>query len=84
LLHTAALGKIDKAAVEYNGGSSVCVVAASKGYPDFYEKGFEITGLDELRADILVYHAGQKKLMEKFLLMVEEFLELLLYYPILI
>ncbi len=61
LLYTAALGKIDKAAVEYNGGSSVCVVAASAGYPDSFEKGFEITGLDELRPDIIIYHAGTKE-----------------------
>jgi phosphoribosylamine--glycine ligase len=61
LLYTAALGKIDKAAVEYNGGSSVCVVAASAGYPDSFEKGFEINGLDELRADIIIYHAGTKE-----------------------
>ncbi|HEY6436081.1 MAG TPA: phosphoribosylamine--glycine ligase, partial [Ignavibacteriaceae bacterium] len=31
LLFTAAQGKVDKASVDYNGGSSVCVVAASKG-----------------------------------------------------
>lgn len=61
LLYTASLGKIDKAAVEYNGGSSVCVIAASKGYPDTFEKGFEINGLDELPADIIVYHAGTKE-----------------------
>jgi phosphoribosylamine--glycine ligase len=61
LLYSAALGKIDKDAVEYNGGSSVCVVAASKGYPDSYKKGFEITGLNELPADIIVYHAGTKE-----------------------
>jgi len=61
LLYTAAIGKIDKAAVEYNGGSSVCVVAASAGYPDSFEKGFEITGLDELRPDIIIYHAGTKE-----------------------
>lgn len=67
LLYTAAIGKIDKAAVEYNGGSSVCVVAASKGYPDAFERGFEITGLDELRADIIVYHAGTKELNGKIL-----------------
>ena len=65
LLHTAALGKIDKAAVEYNGGSSVCVVAASGGYPDSYKKGFEITGLDEHPADIIVYQAGTKEVNGK-------------------
>jgi len=67
LLYSAALGKIDKSAVEYNGGSSVCVVAASKGYPDSYNKGFEITGLDEFRADVIVYHAGTKEVSGKSL-----------------
>ena len=65
LLYTAALGKVDKASVDYNGGSSVCVVAASKGYPDSYEKGFEITGLNEQRADVIVYHAGTKEINGK-------------------
>ena len=61
LLYSAALGQIDRAAGEYNGGSSVCVVAASGGYPDSYEKGFEITGLDEQSANIIIYHAGTKE-----------------------
>lgn len=67
LLYTASLGKIDKAAVEYSGGSSVCVVAASEGYPDSFEKGFEISGLDELRADIIIYHAGTKEVNGKII-----------------
>jgi len=61
LLYSAALGRIDRAAGEYNGGSAVCVVAASGGYPDSYEKGFEITGLDEQSAHIIIYHAGTKE-----------------------
>jgi phosphoribosylamine--glycine ligase len=61
LLYTAANGQVDKASVDYNGGSSVCVVAASKGYPDSFKKGFEIKGLDELPADIVVYHSGTKE-----------------------
>jgi phosphoribosylamine--glycine ligase len=65
LLYSAAMGKIDKNLVQYNGGSSVCVVAASEGYPDSYQKGFEITGLDEIDADIIVYHAGTKKENDK-------------------
>jgi phosphoribosylamine--glycine ligase len=61
LLYTAACGQVDKASIEYNGGSSVCVVAASKGYPDSFQKGYEIKGLNELPADIIVYHAGTKE-----------------------
>src|SRR5690606_22062013 len=48
LLNSCAQGKINKQAVEYSGGASVCVVAALKGYPDSYESGFELTGLTEI------------------------------------
>ncbi|MDR0571197.1 MAG: phosphoribosylamine--glycine ligase [Clostridiales Family XIII bacterium] len=37
---------------------AVCVVMASGGYPGIYEKGREITGLDEVEGDALVFHAG--------------------------
>lgn len=65
LLYTTAIGKIDKSAVKYNGGSSVCVVAASKGYPEKYKKGFEITGLDLKQENVIIYHAGTKKVNDK-------------------
>lgn len=58
LLYTAAKGKVDKTTVKYSGGCSVCVVAASGGYPDKFEKGFEINGLDEKNEDVIIYHAG--------------------------
>lgn len=61
LLYSAALGKVIMGSVEYNGGSSVCVVAASGGYPDSYKKGFEIKGLDEMPADVLIYHASTRE-----------------------
>jgi phosphoribosylamine--glycine ligase len=40
----------------------VCVVVSSKGYPGDYEKGKEITGLDEFKnkKDVFVFHAGTK------------------------
>jgi len=65
LLYSASTGNLDKNAVKYNGGASVCVVAASKGYPDKYEKGFEITGLNEVDENVIVYHAGTKKVDNK-------------------
>ncbi|MGK9368953.1 phosphoribosylamine--glycine ligase [Melioribacter sp. Ez-97] len=61
LLYSAASGTIEKTAVSYNGGSSVCVVAASKGYPGAYEKGKEIKGLEIEDPQIIVYHAGTKE-----------------------
>lgn len=65
LLYSAANENLDTNAVKYSGGSSVCIVAASKGYPDNYEKGFEITGLEQKADDIIVYHAGTKKVNNK-------------------
>ena len=48
--------------IEWYDNAAVCVVEASGGYPVSYKKGFEITGLDELKAekDITVFHAGTK------------------------
>ena len=67
LLYTAASGNIDINSVEYSGGTSVCVVAASKGYPDTYKKGLEISGLENDDEEIVVFHAGTKKDGEKIL-----------------
>ena len=41
--------------------SAVCVVLASKGYPESYPKNEEILGLDSGSADTYVFHAGTKK-----------------------
>lgn len=67
LLYSAACGKINKEAMRYNGGTSVCVVVASKGYPDKFEKGFEIHGLEQIPQKIKVYHAGTKDVNGKIL-----------------
>ncbi len=62
LLFSTATGNIDKESVHYSGGASVCVVTASQGYPDSYEKGFEIRGLDEINSkEIIAFHAGTKE-----------------------
>lgn len=58
LLFSAANGKIEKNSIKYSGGCSVCIVAASGGYPDKYEKGLLINGLDLTNENIIIYHAG--------------------------
>lgn len=43
-------------------GRAVCLVLASKGYPDEFEKGFEISGLDRIENvnELILFHAGTK------------------------
>jgi len=49
--------------VRWKEGVSVCVVIASRGYPEKPEKGKVIRGLGKLagRDDVMVFHAGTKK-----------------------
>ncbi len=67
LLHSAAIGKLEHNAVRYSGGCAVCVVLASDGYPEKYEKGFEIKGLETENPEIIIYHAGTIKKSDKIL-----------------
>lgn len=65
LIYSAAKGNLKKNTVVYNVGCAVCVVAASKGYPDKFEKGFEIFGLEDVDPEVIIYHAGTKKIDDK-------------------
>ena len=53
-----SLDKIES--LEWDPRPSVCVVMASEGYPDSYQKGHVIRGLDEAAKveDVKVFHAG--------------------------
>ena len=50
-------GTLDKLDIEYREDACVCVVAASGGYPEKYEKGKPIT-FDGVPDDTIVFHAG--------------------------
>jgi phosphoribosylamine--glycine ligase len=56
-------GTLDEVFLKWDPRPAVCVVMASGGYPDEYEKGKVITGLDEAGqlADVVVFHAGTKE-----------------------
>ena len=60
------LSQID---IEWTNDASACVVMASGGYPLAYQKGIEISGLDENGqvSGAVVYHAGTKFEDGKFL-----------------
>ncbi|HIT61028.1 MAG TPA: phosphoribosylamine--glycine ligase [Candidatus Fimousia stercorigallinarum] len=55
-------GRLDEIDLEFEDNAAVCVVLASDGYPEKYEKGFEITGIDAVNAKegYHVFHAGSK------------------------
>lgn len=63
LLEASLDGTLSSAQPAWDERTAVCVVLASGGYPGSYEKGREITGVDEAnsQADVVVFHAGTKK-----------------------
>jgi phosphoribosylamine--glycine ligase len=62
-LTASAQGSLSKMALEWDPRPSVCVVMASGGYPEAYQKGKVITGLDRAGEmdDVVVFHAGTKQ-----------------------
>ena len=54
-------GSLDKVKLSFKDKKALTVVLASGGYPGGYEKGKEITGIDQVDEDILVFHAGTKE-----------------------
>ena len=56
-------GTLDQVELEFADNAAVCVVLASDGYPEKYEKGFPISGLEKFagKTDYFVFHAGSKR-----------------------
>lgn len=46
--------------ISYSKEQAICVMLTSGGYPEAYEKGKVITGLENLDSDIVVFHSGTK------------------------
>lgn len=53
-------GTLKESDLVWSDKKSVTVILASGGYPENYEKEKEISGLDEVDKDIIVFHAGTK------------------------
>ena len=69
IMLACATGTLDSVSFGWHEKAAVCVVMASGGYPESYEKGKEITGLAaaEEDKDVVVFHAGTKADGEKIL-----------------
>lgn len=55
-------GRLDEIELEFENNAAVCVVLASDGYPEHYEKGYEIKGLENFKSKdgYYVFHAGSR------------------------
>ena len=52
--------KLNQVKLKWKGKQSICVVLASGGYPESYEKGYEIS-FGDIDEDCIVFHAGTVK-----------------------
>lgn len=57
LFQAVAQGTLGECSVEFDPRHAVCVMLVSGGYPGAYDKGFPISGLDEVEGSV-VFHAG--------------------------
>ena len=63
LLEAAIDGKIEQCTIQWDTRPAVTVVLASGGYPDKYETGKSISGLEQAAKleDVQIFHAGTKR-----------------------
>ena len=54
-------GTLDQVDVKWKDGSACVLVLASGGYPNAYQKGYSISGIDKANETAVVFHAGTKK-----------------------
>ncbi len=61
LIEAALAGQLQNYSAEWDSRVSVGVVMAAGGYPNSYSKGDVISGLDDVDADVKVFHAGTRR-----------------------
>ena len=67
ILESCTNRNLDKIKLEWKNTKSLCIVVCSNGYPDKFEKNFEINGLEEisLKNNEFIFHAGTKRVKSK-------------------
>ncbi|MEZ0535900.1 phosphoribosylamine--glycine ligase [Caldicellulosiruptoraceae bacterium PP1] len=53
-------GNLKSIDIDISSKNSLCLVLASNGYPDKYETGYKIEGMEYLSDDVILYHANTK------------------------
>jgi phosphoribosylamine--glycine ligase len=61
VIWAAVNGKLGDLDVKWSDEASVCVVMASGGYPGPYASDLPITGIEDVDADVTVFHAGTRR-----------------------
>ncbi len=60
-------GRLAEIDVHWKAGAAACVVLAAQGYPGKYVKGHEISGLNDLPENAIIFQAGTMSTGEKVL-----------------
>lgn len=58
IMNAVANKKLKNINIKWKKEQAGCLVLASQGYPESYEKGKVITGLSEVKDDVIIFHAG--------------------------
>ena len=61
IMLACANGTLDRVDVRWRDEAAVTVMLASGGYPDAYEIGKTINGIEDVGDDVLIFHAGTKR-----------------------
>ncbi len=57
IMEACVAGRLNEINIQWKNGAAVCVVLASKGYPEKSEKG-QVVSFGELPEDMICFHAG--------------------------